>query len=148
MDKGQHLRLLLKKTDGNGNKLPIALATDLTFHVSATVENSTTKDTTDSDGGAWQENEATGLNGDIQFGALIAAGTDAAAKVLSDVIDGIDDTTFDWELAIVGGANNRVVSTSLATGKGKLVNVQMNGPNRQNATYTGSLNMWGPYVVA
>lgn len=142
------MRLFIKKTTATGNNLPIALATDLTVHVSATVENSTTKDTTDSDGGAWQENDATGLNGDIQFGALIAAGTDAAAQVLSDVIDGIDDTTFDWELAIVGGTNNRTISTSIATGKGKLVNVQMNGPNRQNATYSGSLNMYGPYVVA
>lgn len=147
MDKGQHLRIFIKKTTATGDKLPIALATDMTFHLSATVENSTTKDTTDSDG-AWQENDATGLNGDVQFGALIAAGTDAAAQVLNDIINGIDDSIVDWELAVVSGTNNRVISTSIATGQGKLVNVQMQGPNRQNATYTGSMNLYGPYTVA
>ena len=147
MDKGQHLRIFIKKTTATGDKLPIALATDMTFHLSATVENSTTKDTTDSDG-AWQENDVTGLNGDVQFGALIAAGTDAAAQVLNNIINGIDDSIVDWELAVVSGANNRVISTSIATGQGKLVNVQMQGPNRQNATYTGSMNLYGPYTVA
>lgn len=147
MDKGQHLRLFIKKTTATGDKLPIALATDMTFHLSATVENSTTKDTTDTTG-AWQENDVTGLNGDVQFGALIAAGTDAAAQVLNDIINGIDDSTVDWELAVVSGANNRVISTSIATGQGKLVNVQMQGPNRQNANYTGSMNLYGPYTVA
>ena len=148
MDKGQHLRLLIKKTSDTGNKLPIALATELNIHVSAQVENSTTKDTTDENGVAWQENEVTGLSGDIQFGALIGVGTDAGAKLLGDIIDGVDDSLIDWELAIVGGANNRVVSTSIATGQGKLVNVQANGQNRQNASYTGTLNMYGPYTVA
>ena len=144
MDKGQHLRLLLKKSSSNQ---VIALATDLTVHVSAQVENSTTKDTTDSSGGAWQENEVTGLSGEIQFGALIGVGTDDA-NTLNDLLEQIDDSQIDWELAVMSGASNRVKSTSIATGKGKLVNINPVGQNRQNATYSGTLNMYGPYTVA
>ena len=146
MDKGQHLPLLIKTNDATGNKLPIALARDLTFHLSAQVENATTKDSTDTNG-AWQENEVTGISGDVQFGALIGVGDDSGAQLLNDIINGIDDSQFDWELAVVGGNQNRVVTTSIATGKGKMASVQMTGQNRQNATYSGTMNLYGPYTV-
>lgn len=144
MDKGQHLRLLIK--NGN-NKNVFALATGLTFHLVVTTEDSTTKDTTDSNG-SWNEYEITQRSGDIQIEALIGAGTDSAAKTLNDVINGIDDSLFDWELALVGGTNNRVISTSIATGQGKFVSVNPQGQNRQQAQYTATMNIYGPVVVA
>jgi len=144
MDKGQHLRLLIK----NGQtKQPFALATGLTFHLSAATEDSTTKDTTDTTG-IWNEYEVTQRSGDIQIDALVGVGSESAAKTLNDVINGINDATFDWELAIVGGANNRVVSSTIATGQGKFVSVNPTGQNRQNASYTASMNIYGPVTVA
>lgn len=144
MDKGQHLRLLI--VDGQTKKV-IALATGLTFHLSATTEDSTTKDTTDTNG-AWNEYEVTQRNGDIQIDALIGAGTDSSAKTLNDIINGISNTLVNWELAIVGGANNRVVSTSICSGQGKIVSANPSGQNRQKATYSFTMNIYGPVTVA
>lgn len=144
MDKGQHLRLLLKEST---TKYPFALAVGLQFHLSATTEDSTTKDTTDTTG-YWNEYEVTQRSGDIQIDALIGTGSDAAAKTLNDVINAVSDTPVDWELAIVGGANNRVVATTICTGKGKITNVSPTGANRQKAQYSCTLNIYGPVTVA
>ena len=72
MDKGQHIRLLI--TD-NSEKNVVALATDLTFHLSAATEDSTTKDSSDTNG-EWNEYDVTNRSGDIQFSALAGVGTD------------------------------------------------------------------------
>lgn len=144
MDKGQHLRLLLVE---NTTKRVIALATGLTFHLSAATEDSTTKDTTDSNG-TWNEYEVTQRSGDIQIESLIGSGTDSAAVTLNDILSKIDDSLINWELALVGGTNNRVVSTTICTGQGKLVSANPQGSNRQKATYAFTLNIYGPVTVA
>ena len=54
MDKGQHLRLFI--VEGSSNNV-IAMSTELSLHGSAQTENSTTKDTTDSSGAVWDEND-------------------------------------------------------------------------------------------
>jgi hypothetical protein len=118
----------------------------LQFHLSATTEDSTTKDTTDTNG-TWNEYEVTQRSGDIQIDALIGTGTDSAAKTLNDVINAVNDTPVDWELAIVGGANNRVVGKTVCSGQGKLTNLQASAQNRQKATYSGTLNIYGPVTV-
>lgn len=148
MDKGQHLRLLIKEgTGSSATKKVTALATGLTFHLSATTEDSTTKDSTDTNG-MWNEYEVTQRNGDIQIEALVGTGTDANGKQMGDFIDAISDTLIDWELALVGGANNRVVTTTICTGQGKLTSVNPQGQNRQNANYNYTLNIYGPVSVA
>ena len=71
MDKGQHLRLVIMGgTTQNPVSNYIGLATDLTLHLSATTEDSTTKDTTDTTG-QWTEFDVTGRSGDINFSAAI-----------------------------------------------------------------------------
>lgn len=152
MDKGQHLRLILSKNTGmQMTKQVIALATDLTFHVSAQTEDSTTKDSTDTNG-TWQENEVTGLSYDIQIGALIGYDNDLLnkdnANQLGDIIDGVSDTQLSWDLVVVSGDQNRTITDTIASGMGKLTNVNPTGQNRQRATYTATLNGYGPYEVA
>lgn len=127
--------------------MPFALATGLSFHLSAATEDSTTKDTTDTTG-TWNEYEVTQRSGDIQIDALVGAGSDTAAKTLNDVINGINDSLFDWELAVVSGTSNRTVSTTIATGQAKFVSVNPTGQNRQKATYSASMNIYGPVTVA
>ena len=95
MDKGQHLRLVFPEGTGTVTNYFVALATDLTVHFSATTEDSTTKDTTDTDG-AWNEYDVTARNGDIQFGALVGVGTDATGKAFADWIDKVSDTVIPW----------------------------------------------------
>ena len=143
MDKGQHLRLVI--VESNTNKV-IALSTEMTLHLSAQTEDSTTKDTTDSNGD-WNEYEVTQRSGDIQFGALIGVGTDAGGKSFADMINQVSDTIVNWKVVMTSGANNRVVGKTVCSGQGKLTNVQASAQNRQKATYSGTINIYGPVTV-
>lgn len=144
-DKGQHLRLLIMEGEPATGKV-VALSTDLTLHLSATTENSTTKDTTDTDGN-YNEYDVTQRSGDIQFGALVGVGTDTGGKSFADFLDAVDDSLITWKIMFVSGTNNRTEGKTLCSGQGKLVNVNATGQNRQKATYTGGINIYGPVAV-
>ena len=143
MDKGQHLRLLI--VESTTNKV-IALSTEMTLHLSAQTEDSTTKDTTDTNGD-WNEYDVTQRSGDIQFGALIGVGTDAGGKSFADMINQVSDTIVNWKVVMTSGANNRVVGKEVCHGQGKLTNLQASAQNRQKATYSGTINIYGPVAV-
>ena len=143
MDKGQHLRLVF--VESNTNKV-IALSTEMTLHLSAQTEDSTTKDTTDTNGD-WNEYEVTQRSGDISFGALIGVGTDASGKSFADMINQVSDAVVNWKVVMVSGANNRVVGKTVCSGQGKLTNLQASAQNRQKATYSGTVNIYGPVTV-
>lgn len=145
MDKGQHIRIFIIESS---TSQVIAMSTDLSLHGSATTENSTTKDTSDGSGGpVWDEFEVTARNYDISIGALVAAGTDTAAKTLNDIINGISDNTVNWEICMASGANNRVKGKCICKGSGKLTGTQISAQVGQNATYTGTIQGYGPLVV-
>ena len=150
MDKGQHLRLVLmeKATPSATTLTPyvIALATEMTLHLSAQTEDSTTKDTTDTNGD-WNEYEVTQRSGDISFSALIGVGSDSGGKSFADMIYQVSDAVVSWKVVMVSGANNRVVGKEVCHGQGKLTNVQASGQNRQKATYSGTLNIYGAVSV-
>lgn len=143
MDKGQHLRLVF--VESSTNKV-IALSTEMTLHLSAQTEDSTTKDTTDTNGD-WNEYEVTQRSGDISFGALVGTGTDSGGKTFADMINQVSDTLINWKVVMVSGANNRVVGKTVCSGQGKLTNVQASAQNRQKATYSGTVNIYGPVTV-
>lgn len=124
----------------------IALATEMTLHLSAQTEDSTTKDTTDTNGD-WNEYDVTQRSGDIQFGALIGVGTDASGKSFADMISQVSDTIVNWKVVMTNGANNRVVGKEVCHGQGKLTNLQASAQNRQKATYSGTINIYGPVAV-
>lgn len=124
----------------------IALSTEMTLHLSAQTEDSTTKDTTNTNGD-WNEYDVTQRSGDIQFGALIGVGTDASGKSFADMISQVSDTIVNWKVVMTSGANNRVVGKEVCHGQGKLTNLQASAQNRQNATYSGTLNIYGPVAV-
>ena len=150
MDKGQHLRLIFPLTVGSTttNRF-VALATDLTVHFSATTEDSTTKDSSDTNGN-WNEYEVTQRSGDIQFSALMAfedSTQDASDLLFKDWIEKVSDTVIDWQLVMTQSTRNRTIADIVCSGKGKLTNLQANAQNRQKATYSGTLNMYGPVTV-
>jgi signal transduction histidine kinase len=80
------------------------------------------------------------LNGDYE---------DNNGYYLEDFIDKVSDTTVDWKLVLVtmGSTKNRTISKTICSGKGKLTNLQVDAQNRQKATYSGTLNMYGPVTV-
>lgn len=146
MDKGQHLRLVFPEGTGTVTDYFVALATDLTVHFSATTEDSTTKDSTDTNGD-WNENDVTQRSGDIQFSGLIGVGTDATGKSFADWIDAVNDQVIPWKLVTVNSTNNRTIVKTVCSGNGKLSNLQADAQNRQKATYSGTLTMHGPVTV-
>ena len=146
MDKGQHLRLVIIEGSGTTTDKVVALSTDLTLHFSATTEDSTTKDSSDTNGN-WNEYDVTQRSGDISFNALVGVGTDAAGESFADFLDKVSDTLINWKVCLASGDNNRTLGKTVCSGQGKMVNVQASAQNRQKATYSGSINMYGPVTV-
>ena len=125
--KGQNLRVML------GGKC-IAMATSCTFHISAQLEDSSTKDSV----GDFQEQEVTGLSWDAQTESLVTLednGTNGELPqdILSLIINKTKVTlTFDT----TSGANNRVGQNSVIkkTGQAYVTDVSISAQNRQNST--------------
>ena len=147
--KGQFVRLFLGSDNTAAPSTVIAAAKSLSLHVSLTLEDATTKDTT----GDWQIQEPTALSYDISTGALMRSGetitSQVGAKSLAD-IEAIYEagTPVKWKIANVGGDNNRTASSTIVSGSVILTQLTLNGPNRQNADYTANLNGYGEYTVA
>ena len=147
--KGQYVRLFLGSDNTAAPSTVIAAAKSLSLHVSLTLEDATTKDTT----GDWQIQEPTALSYDISTGALIRSGetitSQVGAKSLADL-----ETIYEagspvkFKIANVSGDNNRTASSTIVSGSVILTQLTLNGPNRQNADYTAQLNGYGDYTVA
>ena len=147
--KGQFVRLFLGSDNTAAPSTVIAAAKSLSLHVSLTLEDATTKDTA----GDWQIQEPTALSYDISTGALIRSGetitSAVGAKGLADLETIYEaGTPVKWKIANVGGDNNRTASSTIISGSVILTQLTLNGPNRQNADYTATLNGYGEYTVA
>lgn len=144
MEKGQFIRLLLATT-ATPTKV-IAAAKEMQLHLSAQTEESSTKDTT----GNAMEYEVTGQSYDITGGGLVLTDADTlltGANGLNDLIGYLSDTPLYWRIAVVSGTNNRTVGAVIAQGQCKLTQLQMQGQNKQNATFSYTLNGYGPITV-
>ena len=127
--KGQNLRVMV------GGKC-IAMATSCQLHISAELQDSSTKDSV----GDWQEQDVTGLSWDAQTDSLVTLednGTNGETPqdILSLIINKTKVTlTFDQ----TAGANNRVGQNSVIkkTGEAYVSDVQITAQNRQNSTMT------------
>ena len=133
--QGQHLRLQFGAAAGS--KAFAAYSTDLTFHVSNTLENSTTKDTTDTSGN-WIEQEKTKHNID---GSIVAIMDEGEAQNFTDASQAGEQV---WELDWVSGAQNRVVQTKICSGdKMLLSNVEISAPRDGFCQLTGNFVIFG-----
>jgi predicted secreted protein len=147
--KGQFVRLFLGSDNTAAPSTVIAAAKSLSLHVSLTLEDATTKDTA----GDWQIQEPTALSYDISTGALVRSGetitSQVGAKSLADLETIYEaGTPVKWKISNVGGDNNRTASSTIVSGSVILSQLAINGPNRQNADYTATLNGYGDYTVA
>lgn len=133
--QGQHLRLQFGAAANS--KAFAAYSTDLTFHVSNTLENSTTKDTTDTSGN-WIEQEKTKHNID---GSIVAIMDEGEAQNFTDAAQAGEQV---WELDWVSGNQNRVVSTKICSGdKMLLSNVEISAPRDGFCQLTGNFVIFG-----
>ena len=146
--KGQFVRLFLS---GNNTDTPanvIGAAKQLSLHVSMTLEDATTKDTS----GDWQIQEPTALNYDISTTALMRSGDTITSGVTAYGVTELealyeDSAPIKWQIANVSGYNNRTKGSVICSGSCIVQTLTLNGPNRNNATYTASLAGFGPYTV-
>lgn len=114
----------------------IAMATSCQFHISAQMEDASTKDSA----GDFQEQEVTGLSWDAQTDSLVTledngSNGELPQDILSLIINKTKVTlTFDQ----TAGANNRVGQNSVIkkTGEAYVSDVQITAQNRQNSTMT------------
>ena len=135
--KGQNLRVMV------GGKC-IAMATSCTFHVSAQLEDASTKDSV----GDFQEQEVTGLSWDAQTESLVTledngSNGELPQDLLSLMINKTKVTlTFDQ----TAGANNRVGQNSVIkkTGDAYITDMSVQAANRQNSTLTVQFTGTGP----
>ena len=135
--KGQNLRVMV------GGKC-IAMATSCTFHVSAQLQDSSTKDSV----GDFQEQEVTGLSWDAQTESLVTledngSNGELPQDLLSLMINKTKVTlTFDQ----TAGANNRVGQNSAIkkTGNAYINDINITAQNRQNSTISVQFSGTGP----
>ena len=127
--KGQNLRVMV------GGKC-IAMATSCTFHVSASLEDSSTKDST----GDWQEQEVVGLSWDAQTDSLITLTDNGTNGELPQDLLGliINKTLVTLTFDTTSGTNNRTAQNSAIkkSGQAYVTDVQISAANRQNSTLT------------
>ena len=122
----------------------IAMATSCQFHVSAQLEDSSTKDSV----GDFQEQEVTGLSWDAQTDSLVTLednGTNGELPqdLLSLMINKTKVTlTFDQ----TAGANNRVGQNSVIkkSGQAYITDMSVQAPNRQKSTLSVQFTGTGP----
>lgn len=135
--KGQNLRVMV------GGKC-IAMATSCTFHVSAQLEDSSTKDSV----GDFQEQEVTGLSWDAQTESLVTledngSNGELPQDLLSLMINKTKVTlTFDQ----TAGTNNRTGQNSVIkkTGDAYITDMSVQAANRQNSTLSVQFTGTGP----
>ena len=135
--KGQNLRIFV------GGKC-VAMATSCTFHVSAQLEDSSTKDSV----GDWQEQEVTGLSWDAQTDSLVTLEDNGTNGELPQDLLGliINKTKVTLTFDQTAGTNNRVGQNSAIkrTGEAYVTDVTITAQNRQNSTFSAKLTGTGP----
>ena len=135
--KGQNLRVMV------GGKC-IAMATSCTFHVSAQLENSSTKDSE----GDWQEQEVMGLSWDAQTDSLVTLEDNGSnGELPQDLLSlMIQKTKVSLTFDQTSGANNRVGQNSAIkkSGHAYITDCNITAANRQNSTITVQFQGTGP----
>ena len=144
--KGQFVRLFV--SDSSNPALVVAGAKTLSLHVSLSLEDATTKDTT----GTWQVQEPTGYTYDISSNALVASGETITSTVdgqtLATLMDFYEASTLMyWQIANVSGANQRTKGSVIVSGQARITSLAINAANRQVATYDTQLSGYGDYTV-
>lgn len=147
--KGQFVRLFLGSDNSAVPSRIVAGAKSLSLHVSMSLEDATTKDTT----GDWQVQEPTALSFDISSNALVRSGDTITSTVQGQDFASIEDiyeasTPVRFQIANVSGANNRTKGAIICSGSVVITQLTLNAPNRQNATYDTQLTGYGIYTVA
>lgn len=144
MKRGQYTRLLLATT-ANPTSV-IGAAKQASLHGSAQTEDSTTKDTT----GDALEYDITGMSYDISGSGLILSPADTlltGAISINDLEGWLKDQLLYWRICVMEGTNNRTIVEEIASGTGKLTQLSLQAPNRQNSSFNYTITGYGAIAV-
>jgi predicted secreted protein len=147
--QGQNVRLFVSASATSNPDRPIAAAQQLSLHVSAQVENASTKDTAMDQ---WIINEVVGISYDITSQALVRSGETITSTVTACDLHQTESviaagSPIQWRICNVSGANNRTITTSIVGGHAVITQLEVNAPNRQGVTYRTTMQGYGPYVT-
>lgn len=135
--KGQNLRVMV------GGKC-IAMATSCTFHISAQVEDSSTKD----DANDFANNEVTGLSWDAQTDSLVTLTDNGVnGELPTDLMSLIiNKTMVTLTFDTTAGTNNRTGQNSAIkkTGSAYVTDFSVTAQNRANSTLSVQFTGSGP----
>lgn len=139
MRYGQSLRLFLFP-DNSPQARAVCASTSCTLHISATTEQTSTKDTE----GNWEDYEVTGLSYDISADALVDVGVDDACQ-LNDFLEMMEssDDYKAWSITTTTGTKNREIDDPICYGNASVSSIQITAQNRQNASLSVSLAGYG-----
>lgn len=146
--QGQHIRLRT-----NGSKF-FTHSLDLTFHISSTTENSTTKDTTDTTG-MWNEYEKTQYAVDGSVSGIVTTGSDTGGMTIAEIKTAFQTEKMAWDLVLTGGDQNRKAPSG-GTGDPQIIcsgqkltfsNVEVQGPKDGYAQFTANFQIFGGVTV-
>lgn len=125
----------------------IAMSTNSVFHVSATLESSSTKDSV----GDFEEQEVTGLSWDASCDALVTLTDNGTnGELVTDLISlMINKTLVTLTFDQTAGTNNRTGQNAAIkrTGTAYINDVQVTAQNRANSTFTVQFAGTGPLTT-
>ena len=124
--KGQNLRIMI------GGKC-VAFSTSCTYHLSATLEDSSTKD----DIGGFQKQEVTGMAGDFSCDAIYSVENDETGVNGEQALDMLlAGQEVDVEFTATNGDKNRTATGIKYTCSAIINDISVTSGNRQNVSYS------------
>lgn len=133
----------------------VANSLDLNFHISNTLEDSTTKDTTDT-AGLWLEYEKTKYNVDGSVTAIVTTGSgDTTGMTIADIKTAFATEAMAWALMFVDGSQNRQpegdtspnVGIICSGSKMTFSNIEVSAPKDGYAQVTANFQIFGGITV-
>ena len=116
----------------------VAFSTSCQYHLSANLEDSSSKDNTDD----FQKQQVVGLAGDISCDALYSVESDATGVNGTDALELIlAGAEVDVTFTPTSGDKNRSATGTAYTCKALVNDISINAPNRQNVTYSIQMQM-------
>lgn len=133
----------------------VANSLDLNFHISNTLEDSTTKDTTDTVG-LWMEYEKTKYNADGSVTAIVTTGSgDTTGMTIADIKTAFATEAMAWALMFVDGSQNRQpeggtnpnIGIICSGSKMTFSNIEVSAPKDGYAQVTANFQIFGGITV-
>ena len=133
----------------------VANSLDLSFHISNSLEDSTTKDTTDT-AGLWLEYEKMKYNVDGSVTAIVTTGDgDNTGMTIEDIKTAFASESMAWALMFVDGTQNRQPEGGTSPNVGIICsgtkmtfsNIEVSAPKDGYAQMTANYQIFGGITV-